>query len=146
MSWQDLVNGNTELADSGASRLCDRVAYLATVDKYRNPRIHPISAQLQDNRLFALMYPTSPKAHDLQRSSHYALHCGVEDNSGGGDEFYVRGVADQTENPDDWELIRSGKQDECGSKYILFELRVQQAFSMQYTVHDTAFDRSRQSD
>jgi hypothetical protein len=132
MSWQALIDGNPELAAYGETRFVNRVAYLATVAENGAPRVHPVSPQLRDNRLFVFMYPTSPKARDLQRGSHYALHCGVEDNEGGGGEFYVRGVAHQTHDSDDWELIRPGKQDEFGSKYILFEFEVHQAFSMQY--------------
>ncbi len=39
------------------------------------------------------MEPTSPKAADLRRDARYALHCGVEDDSGGGGEFAVTGRA-----------------------------------------------------
>lgn len=146
MSWQALVEGNPELAAYGVTRFTDRVAYLATVDKEGNPRAHPVSPQLRENRLFIFMYPTSPKAHDLQRGSHYALHCSVENNSGGGGEFYIRGVAHQNTNSADWELVRPGNQHEFGTKYILFELSVQQAFSMQYVENDTVTNRWRQSD
>lgn len=141
MSWQALVEGNPQLAAYGESRFKDRVAYLATVDKDGAPRSHPVSPQLQNNRLFLFMYPTSPKAQDLQRGSHYALHCGVEDNSGGGGEFYVRGIAHQNRNEADWELIRPGTLEEFNTKYILFELEVHQAFSMQYVGDDNVVNR-----
>lgn len=145
MSWQALVDGNPQLAAYGESRLSGRVAYLATVDRQGAPRVHPVSPELRNNRLFIFMYPTSPKAHDLQRGSRYALHGGVEDNSGGGGEFYVKGVARQNMNPDDWELVRPGTQHDFNTKYILFELNVQQAFSMQYVGDDNVTDRWRQS-
>jgi hypothetical protein len=141
MSWQALVDGNPSLAAYGESRFSNRVAYLATTDKDGAPRVHPVSPQLRNNRLFLFMYPTSPKAHDLQRGSDYALHCAVEDNSGGGGEFYVRGTAWQTSSPEDWELVRPGKPDELGHKYILFELDVQQAFSMQYIADSNVIER-----
>lgn len=144
MSWQALVDGNPELAGYGAGRFTGRVAYLSTVDKSGNPRVHPVSPQLKDNRLFLYMYPTSPKAKDLQSGSGYALHCAVEDDSGGKGEFYVRGVAHQNTNIDDWLRIHPDRRDQFGTKYILFELEVHQAFSMQYTGEGTVIDRWKQ--
>ena len=145
MSWQNLIDGNPELAAYGATRLTDRVAYLGTVRPDGAPTVHPVSPILRDNRLFVFMYPTSPKAHDLQRGSRYALHCAVEDNSGGGGEFYVRGTAQQSHTAVDWELARPGHADEFEVKYILFELAVEQAFSMLYVGEDTVVNRWKQS-
>ena len=144
MSWQNLVDGNPELAAYGAARFENRVAYLATVRKDGTPQVHPVSPILRDNRLFVFMYPTSPKAHDLQRGSTYMLHCAVEDNSGGGGEFYVRGKAQQSHNPADWELARPGHADEFEVKYILFELSVDQAFSMIYVGEGDVKNRWKQ--
>jgi len=141
MSWQALVDGNPELAGYGAGRLTGRVAYLSTVDTNGNPRVHPVSPQLKDNRLFLYMYPTSPKAKDLIRGSYYALHCAVEDDSGGDGEFWVKGVAQQNTNLDDWLLIHPDRAEQFGSKYILFELTVHQAFSMQYTSDGNIINR-----
>lgn len=145
MSWQALKDGNPELAAYGESRFVDRVAYLGTVSKDSIPRVHPVSPQLRENRLFVFMYPTSPKAHDLQRGSHYTLHCAVEDNSGGQGEFYVRGVAHQSHDPADWELVHPGKPDEFETKYILFEFDVAFAFAMEYVGDDTRTTRWRKA-
>src|SRR5262245_41403215 len=95
MSWQDLIDGNPALAAYGEKRFKGRVAYIATTRPDGAPTVHPVSPQLFENRLFVFMYPTSPKAHDLQRDGRFALHCAVEDNSGGGGEFYVRGKVQQ---------------------------------------------------
>lgn len=141
MSWQALTEGNATLAAYGEGRLQRTVAYLATVDKNGAPRVHPVTPQLHDKRLFLFMHPTSPKGHDLQRGSHYALHCGVEANSGGEGEFYVRGTATQVHDPQVWELVRPGKPEEFNSLYILFELEIEQAFSMQYVGDDNVINR-----
>ncbi len=145
MSWQNLVDGNPALAQYGAERFEGRVAYLATVQKDGSPQVHPVSPILHDNRLFVFMYPTSPKAHDLQRGSRYALHCGVEGNDGGAGEFYVRGIARQIHDAAIWELVRPGHADEFEVKYILFEFSVDQAFSMIYAGDDTILNRWKQA-
>ena len=41
---------------------------------------------------------------DLQRDGRYALHCRVEDQEGGEGEFFVRGQATLTDDPDLWVL------------------------------------------
>ena len=41
------------------------------------------------------MEPASPKVADLRRDPRYALHCGVEDNSGGNGEFHIIGRAEE---------------------------------------------------
>ena len=141
MSWQHLNDGNPELAAYGAGRFENRVAYLATVGKDGAPRVHPVSPILRQNRLFVFMYPTSPKAHDLQRGGRYALHCSVEGSDGGAGEFYVRGTAQQVHDPALWELVRPGHAEEFGVKYILFEFSVEQAFSMVYVGDDSVQNR-----
>jgi hypothetical protein len=145
MSWQNLVDGSPELAAYGAGRFENRVAYLATVSKDGTPRVHPVSPILRENRLFVFMYPTSPKAHDLQRvgdnGGKFALHCAVEDREGGKGEFYIRGTAEQVNDPALWELVRPGHADEFNVRYILFELSVTQAFSMVYAGDDSIQSR-----
>lgn len=141
MSWQNLVDGNAELAAYGSARFENRVAYLATVRTDGTPQVHPVSPILRQNRLFVFMYPTSPKAHDLQRGSSYALHCAVENNDGGAGEFYIRGKAQQVDDPTLWELVRPGHAEEFGVKYILFEFSVEQAFSMIYVGNDSVQNR-----
>src|SRR6185312_9493874 len=126
MSWQNLIDGSPELATYGAERFTNRVAYLATVRKDGTPQVHPVSPILRNNRLFVFMYPTSPKAHDLQRGGTYALHCAVEGNDGGAGEFYVRGEARQSHDPAEWALVRPGHAGDFETKYILFEFSVEQ--------------------
>ncbi len=145
MSWQNLVDGNPALAQYGAARFDDRVGYLATVRKDGSPTVHPVSPILRENRLFVFMYPTSPKAHDLQRDGRYALHCAVEGRDGGAGEFYIRGRAQQNFNADDWELVRPGHAAEFGAKYILFEFSVEQAFSMIYVGDENVQNRWKQA-
>ncbi|MCB0202711.1 MAG: pyridoxamine 5'-phosphate oxidase family protein, partial [Anaerolineae bacterium] len=91
MSWQTLEDQDPDLAAFGVERLNGKVAYLATTRKNGAPRVHPMTPIIGDGYLFVFMEPTSPKGHDLQRDSRYAIHCGVTDNSGASGEFYISG-------------------------------------------------------
>jgi len=72
------------------------------------------------------MYPRSPKSHDLRHRTHYALHCGVEDMTGGGGEVLITGDAVEIEpTPDD---IASG--------YVMFELLLREVLATHYEGDD----------
>ena len=132
MSWHDLAHESPTLAAYGAERLNDRVAYLATVGENGRPRVYPVTPLLRDDRLLLFMYPTSPKGHDLERGSWYALHCSVEGNDGGAGEFSARGVGHRVMDPAAWELARPGHADEFNTRFVLYELEVRQALSTTY--------------
>jgi hypothetical protein len=130
-SWQDFARAEPELAAFGEQRLTNGPAYLATVRSDGSPRVHPVTPIFAEGHLLLFMEPTSPKGHDLQRGSGYALHCSVRDNSGGDGEFYVMGYAVLTNDPAMRELAaRYGYQPK--DSYILFELTVESAFSTIY--------------
>ena len=85
--------------------------------------------------MFVYMEPTSPKAHDLQRDSRYALHCAVEDRDGGEGEFSVRGKAHVIDEPalrD--QLFKNARADGSNPQehYILFEFDIESALSTIY--------------
>jgi len=145
MSWQDLRDGNIALARFGEARFESQVAYLATVRKDGSPEVHPVTPILRENRLFVFMYPTSPKAKDLQRDGRYMLHCSVANQHGGEGEFYVRGKARLINDDAAWELVRPGHMDEYKTKYILFEFSVEEAFSMTYNDGETQQHRWKAS-
>lgn len=138
MSWQELQEGNSELASFGAGRLgAQRVAYLATVDIAGAPRVHPVTPILAPGRLFVFMEPTSPKGQDLERGSRYALHCSVEDEQGGGGEFRVRGRARRISDPADRDLAAEHASYQPKEEYVLFELLVHDAFATTYAEDGT---------
>jgi pyridoxamine 5'-phosphate oxidase-like protein len=94
-SWAAFAAEAPDLAAFGHRRLERRIAYLATVRGDGAPRVHPVSPFIGGGCLALYMEPTSPKAADLRRNARYALHCAVEDNEGGGGEFYVTGRAQE---------------------------------------------------
>lgn len=132
MSWQALEAGNPVLAAFGQERINGKVCYLATVRKDGSPRVHPVTPMVGGGKLFVFMEPTSPKGHDLRRDGRYALHCSVNDNSGGSGEFIVTGRGHFTTDPAQRALAIQHASYTPAERYILFELTVESAQSTVY--------------
>lgn len=118
-SWTDLERDAPELASLVRQRVVDRTSYLATVTKSGGPRVHPVTLRLHLDQPFVRMYPTSPKARDLQREARFALHSQV-DSSGTGSEIYLVGQATVVT---DEEWVRGALaplSDPDPSRYIVF--------------------------
>lgn len=96
-----------------------------------SPRVHPVTPIVGD-RLFLFMEPTSPKGRELERDGRYALHCSVEDSSGGKGEFWVRGRASRTLDPVDRADATAASPYTPAERYIVFVLSVEEAFMKQY--------------
>lgn len=135
MSWQKFEVAAPELAVFGNARLTQRIAYLATIRVDGSPRVHPVSPFIGHGRLFVYMEPASPKGNDLRRDGRYAMHCAVEDATGGSGEFCVRGTATLVDDPE----TRSKAFDAAraigykpNDRYILFELDVEEASATTY--------------
>ncbi len=131
VSWTEFARLAPDLAEFGKSRFQSEVAYLGTLRPDGSPRVHPVTPIIGE-QLFLFMEPTSPKGGDLQRDGRYTLHCSVEDSSGGGGEFYVRGRASLTRDP-----ILRGQAVLASSyvpqeRYILFILSIDFAFMNVY--------------
>jgi hypothetical protein len=130
-SWTEFAQQDNELATFGQTRFGSGVAYLATVRADGGPRVHPVTPIIGE-QLFLFMEPTSPKGKDLQRDGRYALHCAVEDSGGGQGEFYVRGRARLTDDPQLREQAIRAASYVPQDRYILFVLSVEFAFMNQY--------------
>jgi hypothetical protein len=131
-TWQEFARQGPELAAFGQARFGSGVAYLGTLRADGGPRVHPVTPIIGEN-LFLFMEPTSPKGKDLQRDPRYTLHCAVEDSSGGGGEFYVRGHATLTIDPAlRAEAVQSSPYTPH-DRYILFVLSVEFAFMNRYS-------------
>jgi hypothetical protein len=133
MSWNNLETANPALAAWGGERLVRTgVAYLATIRGDGAPRIYPVTPIIGEGRLFLFMEPTSPKGHDLQRDGRYAMHCAVEDSSGGGGEFFIAGRARLVDDPSLRQIATKAARFIPADRYILFELSLEQASSTNY--------------
>lgn len=75
------------------------IAYLATVKKNGDPRVHPVCPIFADGRMFIAVNETSPKRFDLANDGRHAMHAlpgeprEVDGVKRGDDEFYVTGRA-----------------------------------------------------
>ena len=135
VTWADFGAAVPHLESFGRQRLERRISYLATIRADGSPRVHPVSPFIGSGCLFLYMEPTSPKAADLRRDPRYALHCSVEDDSGGAGEFYVTGLAKEVVD----ELGRSeayGFARTAGYKpekrHLVFELKLGLVLSTTY--------------
>lgn len=120
------------------------MAYLATIRPDGSPRVHPVSPFIAQGRLFVYMEPTSPKGHDLRRDPRYAMHCAVEDNSGGQGEFIIMGRGQKIDDAEERraafeqaELIGYNPKD----RYVLFELSVEEVMTTTYEDGDPKRER-----
>jgi hypothetical protein len=129
--WKDFEQANPELAAFGKARFQSGVAYLGTIRPDGGPRVHPVTPIIGED-LFLFMEPTSPKGKDLERDGRYSLHCGIEDSSGGGGEFYLRGTASRVTDPLIREKAVQASSYTPNPRYILFVLTVDYAFKNEY--------------
>lgn len=134
-TWQEFAAAAPALAAFGSQRLERKVAYLATIRADGAPRVHPVSPFIGQGHLFVYMEPTSPKGHDLLRTGRYALHCSVEDTSGGAGEFSISGRAKLVDDLAMRAVAFTAAQAAGYSpkdRYIVFELSVERALSTIY--------------
>jgi hypothetical protein len=131
MSWTEFAGQAPEFAAFGKARFQSGVAYLGTLQADGSPRVHPVTP-IVGEQLFLFMEPTSPKGKDLQRDARYTLHCAVEDSSGGGGEFYVRGRATLSDDPLLREQAIQASSYVPHERYILFILTIEFAFMNNY--------------
>ncbi len=130
-SWKLLAQLAPEIAEFGAARFQSGVAYLGTLRADGSPRVHPVTPIIGE-QLFLFMEPTSPKGKDLQRDARYTLHCSVTDSSGSSGEFYVRGHAVLTNDPNMREQAVRAASYAPQDHYILYVCTVDFAFMNSY--------------
>jgi len=135
-AWSQFAAAAPEMEAFGRSRLEDKIAYLATSRADGGPRVHPVSPFIAEGSLFIYMEPTSPKRHDLRRDPRYALHCSVEDNSGGQGEFCIKGRAEEVNDPARRAMAfkqAKSRGYDPKERYVLFELKIEESQSTTYT-------------
>jgi len=132
-SWADFEADAVELAEFVASRLHGRPGYLATVDDRGAPRVHPVTPIVGGGYLLVFMEPKSPKARDLRERRWYALHNGVDDNSGTSGECAVRGTAAVVDDPELRRTAVAASPYDPADRYVLFMLGVEDIVVTEYS-------------
>jgi hypothetical protein len=130
-SWAEFAALAQDFAEFGKARFSSGVAYLGTLRPDGGPRVHPVTPIIGDE-LFLFMERTSPKSKDLERDARYTLHCSVEDMSGGGGEFYVRGRGRLTDDRLLREQAVRASSYVPQDAYILFVFTIEFAFMNRY--------------
>jgi hypothetical protein len=130
--WGEFAGLEPGLAAFGVGRLSAVPAYLATIRRSGEPRVHPVTPVFTDDGLFVFMEPSSPKGADLRSRGHYALHNGVPDNNGTGGEFHVSGGGVAVVDPDVRLCAVRSASFAPADRYILFELLVTEARATGY--------------
>ena len=106
---------------------------LATVRADDPPRIHPISFEIVDGRLYAFIL-RSAKRIDLERDGRYALH--AHQDPAAPSEFLVRGRATLIDDPAVRRGVAASWPFEVDDSYALFELSVEAALLGSRTTAD----------
>lgn len=132
LAWAEFAAVKPEMATFGLERLEYHVMYLATVRKNGYPRVHPFTPFVASGRLFAFMEPTSPKAHDLQRSGLYAMHSLVTDLNGTNGEFMIAGRAHLVTSATTRDLAVKGCPYSPKERYICFEFELEECMINTY--------------
>lgn len=132
-SWASFADSNSDLADTGNRLLYQgnelASAFLATVAPDQGPRVHPVFPALAIGELWLFIVDMSPKYRDLIRNQRFALH--TLPTAQGGEEFYVRGLAELVADVDEKSQVlaaidtNQGAMDfealfRCGLKSVLY--------------------------
>lgn len=121
-TWREFRDLEPELAGFAADRLAGSPAYLATVRPSGAPRVHPVTPIITDDGFYVFMEPTSPKATDLRKRHHFALHNGVPDDAGSGGEVHLTGDGREIIDGVLRNRVTEAASYAPADRYVLFEL------------------------
>jgi Pyridoxamine 5'-phosphate oxidase len=132
LSWEQFEKAAPEMARFGAQRMAEKVMYIGTLRKDGYPRVHPFTPFVSAGRLFAFMYATSPKGHDLKRDGRYVIHSLVKDWNGGDGEFTITGRARLVEDEKTRAIAVQGCPYTATADYVCFEFLVEECLTNHY--------------
>ena len=132
LTWEQFEKAAPEMARFGAERMSEKVMYIGTLRKDGYPRVHPFTPFVSSGRLFAFMYPTSPKGHDLKRDGRYVIHSLVKDWNGSDGEFTITGRARLVEDEGTRKVAVNGCPYTPKGDYVCFEFLVEECLTNHY--------------
>lgn len=125
MSWSTFERAAPELAAQGRALMfrggASGKVFLATVRADEPPRIHPITIDIVEGRLYAFVL-SGPKRRDLELDGRYAMHAHLDMDRP--HEFSVRGRARIVEDPERRRAVADRWAFEVDDDYGLFEFDV----------------------
>jgi hypothetical protein len=133
VTWHAFEEEAPELASFGRERIDRRVSFLATIRGEGGPRVHPVTPWIADDHLYVRMYPSSPKAADLQRDPRFALHSMMDNDDGVGGEFALNGRANRVHDLETMSLAYAAIGGPGSERpLVLFELSVDEVLTTRY--------------
>ncbi len=133
LSWSRFAALEPALAAYGEARFNRaRVAFIATVAGDGSPRVNPVHPVVCEGRLLLFIEPGSPKLDDLVCNGLYALHSMVDNPTGVGGEFSVKGKATCIDDPAVRAPAIAAACHTPGDDCALFELFVDAALARDY--------------
>jgi hypothetical protein len=132
-TWAEFAAAAPDLAAWGESRFKrSRVAFIATIAADGSPRCNPVQPVICEGRLLLFVEPTSPKVDDLRRDGRFAMHSLIDNPTGMGGEFSIKGRAkaltDDTLRQQGIDASCYTPCDDC----TLFELSINAALARDY--------------
>lgn len=132
-TWNEFAAAAPDLAAWGESRFNrSRVAFLATVTEDGSPRVNPVTPVICEGHLLLFLAPASPKVADLRRNGLYAMHSLIDNPSGTGGEFSIKGKAMLITDAEMRERAIDAHCYTPAEDYVLFELAVEAALARDY--------------
>jgi hypothetical protein len=132
-TWAEFAAAAPDLAAWGESRFRrSRVAFIATIAADGSPRCNPVQPVICEGRLLLFVEPTSPKVDDLRRDGRFAMHSLIDNPTGAGGEFSIKGRAKAITDND---LRQRGIDASCYTPCddcTLFELTLDAALARDY--------------
>lgn len=133
VSWSEFAALAPELAAFGEARFNRaRVAFIATIADDGSPRVNPVHPVICDGRLLLFIEPTSPKINDLVCNGLYSMHSHVDNPTGIGGEFSIKGRANCIDDQTVRDQAIAAACYTPSDDYMLFELLVDAALERDY--------------
>src|SRR6266581_3238624 len=133
--WHEFAAEKPEMAEAGRALIYQfrvGLGYLATVRRDGGPRLHPVCPVIANDGLYVFIGNQSPKVRDLLRDRRFALHSFPLPEVD--DEFYVKGVAHVSEEPDVRDVVYAAytATGATTSDDTLFELLIERVMLARY--------------
>jgi hypothetical protein len=145
LNWEQFERAAPEMARFGVQRISEKVMYIGTLRKDGYPRVHPFTPFISSGRLFAFMYPTSPKGHDLKRDGRYVIHSLVKDWNGSDGEFTITGRARLIKDEKTRAIAVQGCPYTPKGDFICFEFLMEECLTNHYVDGKPQYARWKES-